>query len=899
MQLPEERTAAVRLLYVKKPSRSRAVMLVLSEWKSYRLFKKGGHLERALELCAEISERFRLSVDILILSTFLQAEAGLTAKAEEAIAMLKRSKTFYKSSDPFVYCAYLFLEAYSEIARRNAKKAEKHLNNLISFAEETKSTEAVIMAAGLELSLGKLQAAYRHIYSVFASGNRSGFAYIVLYEYLLAEPTGEACDSSLIILLCRWALPKRADLGPLLEKYKRMLSEDKRFIRLAGTDIYKYCEADWLLSRICAEFIAEGDCSKKAFEYYKAAEYRQIELNNLYYYLIRSAYLSDTENVSRYSVEQFIKQGRSDKQLDTFVNHMIITNKSNSGLLNLFERKIVEFGIKNFPDNSRDRYFNSIYKLISESGARLDVDKAVIEEARKRLSESLFVYNISVDNPSAKSIWIYEKELKEMKAFPIIDGKASVVACDDDFNYYLMSERQKSIVSGNIRARKKIQNADIALYKSYLKSDISRTELLIVLSKFAVNHEQPGEEWIPVLERTLKDPKISLRFKMRVNACLGSIYAGSADYARAVAYFDAADENYLDENQTERMLLAYVSAEQYKKAVRLLIKKASVLSEKGIFFSVKRVLEHSRDYGKELAPVMFGIVINGWYDKLLAEQILKHYNGSQGDWQRLSETFDELSVSEPGLDEIILRNTIWMHKPDKGSQGVFVRMYERDPGNELISVFAKYCSYECIRNGFRPEYETVDIMEKLYSDTKDSVIAFGLSHVYLGHGVVTLNSDKILRLALAVSIERSILFPIFKLCKDKNDATPYIEKNQPFMFISRPDMKVKLSYRFDDSADYSVRNAVYFGFGIFLVHIPNFYGEKISYFFSEETARGSISTQESTIENKSAVLRENSEDPFFAINNALIYEQLFKYEKVEQIITERLKQKQTIMSRLL
>jgi hypothetical protein len=46
-------------------------------------------------------------------------------------------------------------------------------------------------------------------------------------------------------------------------------------------------------------------------------------------------------------------------------------------------------------------------------------------------------------------------------------------------------------------------------------------------------------------------------------------------------------------------------------------------------------------------------------------------------------------------------------------------------------------------------------------------------------------------------------------------------------------------------------------------------------------------------------LLEKSGDLFYTINNALIYEQMFKYERVEEIVTARLAEKVGIRAKMM
>jgi hypothetical protein len=63
---------------------------------------------------------------------------------------------------------------------------------------------------------------------------------------------------------------------------------------------------------------------------------------------------------------------------------------------------------------------------------------------------------------------------------------------------------------------------------------------------------------------------------------------------------------------------------------------------------------------------------------------------------------------------------------------------------------------------------------------------------------------------------------------------------------------------------------------------------------------GSITTKESQVKNVTVYLHEQeTDDVFYTLNNAVIYEQMFKYEQVEQIITGLVKDVRPVRSELI
>jgi hypothetical protein len=214
-------------------------------------------------------------------------------------------------------------------------------------------------------------------------------------------------------------------------------------------------------------------------------------------------------------------------------------------------------------------------------------------------------------------------------------------------------------------------------------------------------------------------------------------------------------------------------------------------------------------------------------------------------------------------------------------------------------------------------YETLISLEKIYLNKKltgrdsrspelseqlDEYLAYGLSHVYLGFGLVTADSGQIITDALDAMERNDILFPIFKQNKDKVTSRSYIEKNMPFVYHSLPDKNIFLYYRIKGENPYRKRRMRYLRFGLYEAHIPVFYNETICYYFSEELPTGSIRTAE--METRETGFLDLSwaasgADPYYIINNAVIYEQMFKYSNAEDLLTAYLQKPRAIHAILL
>jgi len=199
-----------------------------------------------------------------------------------------------------------------------------------------------------------------------------------------------------------------------------------------------------------------------------------------------------------------------------------------------------------------------------------------------------------------------------------------------------------------------------------------------------------------------------------------------------------------------------------------------------------------------------------------------------------------------------------------------------------------FCIHEMLLNAFKPLYETIGVLEKLYLYNMEPYLAYALSHVYLHYAITTDSSDRILSDACTEQEKNGILFPIFKTHQDKLAGNAYIEKKQPFIYRTLPGKNVFLYYRVKDET-YRKRRMRYLRFGLYACSISVFYGETIQFYYSEELSTGSITTAEDEVKASGILFKGDPEDPFFIINNAIVFEQMFQYNRAEEILDGYLK----------
>ncbi len=882
---------------IDKSSES-AIAVAMRCWLLYKAQGDKAHLYKGYHINRSVFKTNFACFDHYFIDVFLSIEMENFDNAKQLLDLLKGSKNYFKNNEPQRFMLYTFLNGFYNIRLGKIRAFEKQQKTMNDFRDNTHNGLFDMLMAVSAYEYGDYNGAVLLFAKAYAKGERSAMMFAYLLDCFNNAPVDVSkVDDGMFFGFVRWALNKKLDISEAVFKFKYAMAAYFNVYPKLVEEVYRLYPHDEVLASICSALMERMDYSSSAFYFYKEAELKQIELPNIYNMLIKSAANNNVENISRYTLDMFFKTGYLEAMLLPFAYHLVITKPKNFELLDAYKDRIIDFAVESLKKGESGRYYNSIYRFYLSEAVTAS-DKSLMDLAEKILWEDLFKFRVLIENDSAKYIWVSEPERRDMNKYAITGKSKVIIASGPSFSCWFLDSDQRSLVETPYTAVRLVENADIELYKRFFGKGMTSPELIVALSKHYMSLEVLPEESIGVFKLAVARADLSASFKMLISAATGNYYASLGAYSKAVSYYKDVDENKLNDNYIEQMLIAYINANDYKKAVSLIVKKAECISDRNLFYALKQIAVKNI-YDRDIANVAYELVLKSWYDKTLVEIIFSHYRGSQEEWQELSRALSHMSIAEQGLDEIILKNAIVMHQMDKGSQKVFQRMFEMNSKNTLVEEFVAFCVYEIIINNIKPEYETIEIMERMFFGSGDSFIAYALCHVYARYGITTFKSDEIIKQAVKLCEDDAFIFPVLKHIKDKKFTSAYIEKNQPFIYHGFPDKIIKLYYKTDNEPEFRSKRMRYLRFGLYFAHVTHFYGEKITYYFSEEMETGSIVSKQSVVENSDMKLSEIKDDSFFVINNALIYERLFKYDMVEGIITEKLREKPRIKSWIL
>lgn len=880
--------------FAVKDNASTAIKLALRYWQASRFSFSETYartlLQRANHTTLTTHRRNPLHVGLYALTIFIAIEAGHYDSANEMLDKAMGYKSFLRTNAPRQYAVMCFLYAYLEINQnrtRSAKKYWKMLTNHIKNAEP--SPDYLIMQGLLHLASDEFEDAYSYLREAFRNGSNSIFMYEGLHR--LYRKTPHKPEGGAILAVLIYAAQRGMDIASLALLHQDALFNAATLNPEAGEHLYKLSNYPPLLQVICANRIANKDMSLAAYKYYTDAESKQIVVPGLIEAIVHAAHANKATHINQYVLTQFFETAKMEAGRAIYVYNLMLTSPAFEELVLARQSHILQLAADCIEAGITGREVNSLYYYFWLRCRVLGVTGINAECAEEILSLELTKFEVvPSENSAARYVYITEPEKRGMIVCDMSDASSiTIEASGHDISYICLGAGRRAILDENLIIRRMIPGAGPELYQHFFDKGDRRFYLLTFLTNHYLGMESMTDSAIPVLEAMLAERAISKPFKTRILAGLGQLYYNASNFDKALEYYGEIDEEALTNDFAWQILNVYMQTGEAERAMRLLSKKHSFIASDVLFEIILELLAKPIDHAP-LAEAAYNLLLDGYFHDELLTLVLDHYPASYSEWIELRD--NEPSPC-PRLYTLILETALWMARWDTHSQRAFVELHRSGGASELIAQFIEFATYQLLVNAVCPEYDVLEILEQFRNDE----LIWGLASCYLQYNITTHKSEEILADAIDTLEREGILFHVFK--EKKFARFPFIEKFQPFVYRGLPGKDYRLNYRIDEADTFTQIPMQYLKYGLYVATLPLFYNEEITYFFSEEMSTGSIATKSEKIKNISPFLHDHPTDQFFAINNAIIYEQMFKHDQVETIVGNLVKDVQTVRSGLL
>ena len=873
-----------------------------ASWLAWVRTQRREHLNEAFHAIVTALMERPGSPQLAMVAIGLNIELGNLEAAQEQLDVQAAYRGHYRANAPASYAQLLYLRSVLSRKRLDTHEANKALRALDDYARQANPAKAVerglvyALLGAAYLSANRLKEAFDMLEQAHATGWRGPFLFAKTYM-LLRQRRPVASNSLLVTHTLHWAVRQGFAVGELLEFHADTLHfpEEPAYVLYAA--LLGECKADWLVRRICARVLEAGDSSRQAYEIYSMAQRRQIQLDGLEEAVVRTAFALGREDIPRHAMRGFLQNiDGAEPELAAFVHHILLSSRRFVDMADI--PVALAFALSSHEKCLGGRYANSLYRCLLEE----ELDKKgcfrELQPLADALERHILCWELEVGHPEAHTLWVRDPSFGEARAYRVVEGSARVSACGNGFVCHVFSEKGLLLETDVVRTRV-VSRPGPRLLGEYFRQG-SRDQYLVaaLASHYAALAQDPQldpktissrnrielENGLNVLAIANKLPGLSVRFGRRVLLGLGMCLAGLGRRREAALVFKRVVQEGEGLTRSRYVLdtLLRTLAEQghLDTAIRLAEAGFEGITQSLVFRFLKGLLQDDRAAKldtRAVSKLAYAIMMRSWFDKQFVDFVLQYHRATHLQWMELADTLRILGEEHEGLYVKVL---VGMQLGIR-EQRALARFSDMSPGAPIIAEYIYLCAYEAAANGFVPERTTLGIMEGIFRNTGDNRLAYALISAYTAKGQPSAE-EALLRELYCHLFCVGILHPNFS---GVGEGWPLAMLGRAvFVHRATPARDVYLHYRvLGEMEEFLAMRMEYAFFGIYTCHMGWFYGERIEYYFSESTSAGSVDSARGIIANTGAHLREGG--GFVAeLNNTLIYEGMFRYDKVEEFL---------------
>ena len=897
-----------------------AIGLVLRLWQQ-AIFSPGATphplLQRASQTAIATHRRNPSDLSMYVTAIFIAIEAGNFHTAGEMLDKVFAYKNFLRSHNPQAYGLLCFLFAYLEINQNRIRSAKKYWRALKDHIKEHikadisaggKATNYSIMEGYLHLASQEYDEALSHFVTAHRGGSASIFMYMGLYKYY--STTLQKPEDSTILPTLLYAASRGVDITKTALHHQLALLVAVNHHHPMGYKLYQISQHPPLLQALVKKPLAAGDMSLAAYQLYKEAQDKQLAIPGLTLAIVQSAYIHRIHTINRYTLVQFFENTIPEGDMAVYLYHLLLTQQGLEDLIPPQQAHIIATAYSSLAQGLSSVAANSLYHYTWLQTK----DPTLLKPLETALGKYQLSYNRH--NPHIKHIYITQPEKEGITAIDIspdtADAEDTIIsATGQDFTYTVLGPGKRSILQEAVTLHPLIptlvqgeQGNPMALYQHFFHSASHGSRDFYITSHLAnfylnqpLSRSQDQNQALPIYEAILQHDQLSKAYRMRILVALGRLYYNNQDYALALDCYGQVDLGQLDPTFTAQVLEVFLHTKEWARALSLLFQNYRHLSPDIFHHTILALIPPFAGQQKPLETLaglgyifITSPVSENNFCQTTFDMVVSNLQASYAEWVVL---YQIPQASCPALGHIIAQMALAMAVWDTHCQQAFAA--------DLQPQYVQYATYQLLANHQHPTPDLLAALEDYcIEDPTDTLLVWALGQYYLSTKTTTAHSANIIALGLESFQALGILLPAFK---DAGTSAigrlPFVQKYQPFTHKGKPDRVYQLYYRINEDGAFLSIPMEYIKYGIYVACLPIFYGETITYYFSEELPTGSITTPPEKIKNTTPFLHETDKDPFFAINSAIVYEQMFKHEQVENIIGALVKDSVPIRAKLM
>lgn len=850
----------------------RAIIIEITRcYLDYRMKKisSGEWLERTNKLI----ERLRGVGEDTPYYKLIQAQVMISmGQTDECGWLLDSARSEITPDNVILYCYYLYV---SSLAKRDASYTQQASRIILGFYENGYDDWRILwFLFYIDKQFNHNQSVkLTRIKDIYQAGCCSPVMYYEAVRILNSQPVLlrvlNRFEIQVLLFGCRNGIIEE----PLARQTAELIAAERvasvKMLEIMK-QIYAAYETDENLNVLCSQMIRNGLYGSDCLEIYKKAVLRGLRITRLYEYYIKSLDRSTYVQLPKMVLMFFAYDSGLDNRDKAYLYADVLTNESgNVEIMDSYRPHIEQFGYEQLKQGNVDDNLVVIYKHIWN-------ERLVDEFSAGFMLKLMFMYRVRIYSDSIDNVIVKHKEIRQVDKYPVRDGMAFVpmytkgcsIAFEDSKGHFhkdtIEYEKEKVLEDASLMDRLlavRVNDEYFNFYRFEAGTAIGQSSDDILETAIGLKGLSNVE---PETKKTLNSWIIQY---------YNSFYEGD-DFAECLKNIDRAE---LDATDAVRLTESCIRHDLFTDAKSLIEQYGySGISAELLFRYARHEIEILGNTPEQnLVDITFIVFAAKKYNEQILTFMSEFFNGTNEQMYELWRACENFGVDNTELSERMIAQALFTGEHNGRLTEVFTAYYAKGGSRLIVDAYIAYNSFlYFVKHKKANEIVFTAICDKLERDreVQDICKLALLKYWSFKPSELTEKQCETVSRLLGELCKENKCFEFFKNYRDVV-ALPYNMLDQTIVeYYGNPQAKVSVHYRMAGSDEEYTELMTVCG-GVFVKSFTCFYGESLSYYFTEEYKN---KTKQSQVYNLtcSSINTEGNSGRFDYINDMLASREL-------------------------
>lgn len=741
-----------------------------------------------------------------------------------------------------VYAYYLFLKTYYS-DKRHINKAADEIRKL-HLKDKTRWQLLLFLLNMDNKYLEGNITKFEKLEEQFNLGCKSPMMYAEAYRLIKSDPILIRKLSAFELQLVWWAVRQKLLTNEIIIQTARLAGKVKDFdatLYKVLTFGYEQFEDKEILSAICSMLIKGNKTESIYFKWYSLGVEKELRITRLYEYYMYSIPMDFDEMIPRAVLMYFIYFNNLDYKKTAFLYECVIKQRDTAPeLFQSYRRYIDQFML----DQLMQKHINTKLAFIYETMLSLNVITPKLAQA---ISGIVFNYQLICRDKRIKSVIVVNSYLKDERIYSLSDGRAYINIYTDDYAIALLDSKGNRYSVSVDYELKNLMDEAFYVKKCYeLEADSIEIKLRMCEQLIAGNNLE--NEHIRMLAELIGSDSIRESYKSELRKSIIKYCFDNYDDDELVKYILNIEIEKLEEFQRCKAIEYLIIKGLYNEAYeRVKVYGYEAIELKKLVKLTSRVISYSDFEEDKVLLSMCAYAFNARkYDEAILKYLVSFYTGDLSIMENIYSAAIRFEIDAYELAERILLQSIYTNAFNAMTEDIFSYYNKIGSRFGISDAYTVYNAYDYFVNDNTKGAQIFEYIFREYlngSRLSDICKIAMLKYLSLKNEY-TDNEQEYIDRTLNELIDRKIYFKFYENFNDDITGAFCCEGKRIVEYRSGSGKHILIHYIIEnlegETSCYEIEELEEVYEGIYIKLFTLFYGEKVSYYITEETKDNNI-----------------------------------------------------------